>query len=138
MKYCSYFKDLQLSSDESLMRFAFIIMDSSAFFTTHSYSCTVKTFIIMFTSAVVLCGHLLTTDPRNRPVASNAGGKVWQLKHKGSSVGVRVGISCGDVDTVDVSVHPLTDLRLLGYERWGVVINIYQIDLQRACAAGCR
>lgn len=82
--------------------------------------------------------HLLTADPRNCPVASDAAGKAGQLEDKGSSVGVYVGISSSDVDTVDVFVHPLTDLRLLGYECRGVVINIYQIDLQRACAAGCR
>lgn len=92
----------------------------------------------MFSSVVILRQHLLTTDPRNRPVALDAGGKVGQLEDKRSGVGVCVGVSCSDVDTVDVLVHPLTDLRLLGYERWGVVIYIYQIDLQRASAAGCR
>lgn len=92
----------------------------------------------MFSGSVNTHGHLLTTDPRNCPVASNAGGKAWQLEDKRPSVWVCVGISCSDVDAIDVSIHPLTDLRLLGYERRGVVINIYQIDLQCACAAGCR
>lgn len=88
---------------------------------------------------IFICSlHLLTTDPRNCPVASDAGRRVGQLEDKGSGVGVCVGISGSDVDTMDISVHPLTDLRLLGYECRGVVINIYQIDLQRACAAGCR
>lgn len=81
--------------------------------------------------------ELLTTEPKNCPIPSDAGGEVGQLEDKRSSIGVRVGIGGSDVDTVDILVHPLTDLRLLGYERWGVVINIYQIDLQRACAAGC-
>lgn len=92
----------------------------------------------IFSSNVLLCGRILTTDPRNRPVTSDAGGKARQLKDKGSSVGVCVVISGSDVDAVDISAHPLTDLRLLRYESWGVVINIYQIDLQCACAAGCR
>lgn len=81
---------------------------------------------------------VLTTNPRNRPVAPDAGGVVGQLEDKGSSVGISVGVSGSDVDTFDVLVNPLADLRFLGYERWGVVINIYQIDLQRACATGCR
>lgn len=89
-------------------------------------------------TAVGLYGHVLTTDPRNCPVASDAGGKVRQLEDKGSSVGVCVVIGSSDIDAVDISAHPLTDLRLLGYQRRGVVINIYQIDLQRACATGCR
>lgn len=80
--------------------------------------------------------QVLTTDPGNRPVAPDAGGKVRQLKDEGPGVGVRVVIGGGDVDAVDVSAHPLADLGLLGYEGWGVVINIYQIDLQRARAAG--
>lgn len=82
--------------------------------------------------------QLLTTDPRNRPVASDAGGNFRQLKDEGPSVGVSVVIGGGDVDAVDVFAHPLTDLGLLGYKGRGVVVNIYQIDLQRACAAGYR
>lgn len=92
----------------------------------------------VFSGAAVLHGRVLTTDARNRPVASDAGGKARKFKDKGSSVGVCVFISGSDVDAVDISAPPLTDLRLLGYEGWGVVINIYQIDLQRACAAGGR
>lgn len=80
----------------------------------------------------------LTTDPRNGPVASDAGGVVRQLKDEGPGIGVSVVIGGGDVDAVDVSAHPLADLGLFGYEGRGVVINIYQIDLQRACAAGYR
>lgn len=89
-------------------------------------------------TAARLYGHVLTTDPRNCPVASDADGIVRQLEDEGSGVGVRVVIGGGDIDAVDISAHPLTDLRLLGYERRGVVINIYQIDLQRAGATGCR
>lgn len=92
----------------------------------------------VFPGAAVLHGCVLTTDARNRPVASDTGWKVIKFKDKGSSVGVCVVISGSDVDAVDISAPPLTDLRLLGYEGWGVVINIYQIDLQRACAAGGR
>lgn len=82
--------------------------------------------------------HFLTTDPRNRPVASDAGGNFGQLKDEGPSVGVSVVVGGGDVDAVDVSARPLADLGLLGYEGWGVVVNIYQVDLQRAGAAGYR
>lgn len=92
----------------------------------------------MFSSAALLRGHILTTEPRNRPVASDAGGKARQLEDKGSGIGVCVVVSGSDVNAVDISAHPFTDLRLLRYESWGVVINIYQIDLQCACAAGCR
>lgn len=98
--------------------------------TDYKFICPVVLFVLRW--------NLLTTDPRNRPVASDAGGEVIQLEDKGSGVGVDVGVSGSDVDTVDVLVHPLTDLRLPGYERWGVVVNIYQIDLQRSCAAGGR
>lgn len=80
----------------------------------------------------------LTVDPRNRPVASDTGGGDGQLEDKRSGIGVRIGIGGCDVDTVDVPVGPLADLRLPGYERRGVVINIYQVDLQRARATGCR
>lgn len=80
--------------------------------------------------------EVLTTDPRNRPVTSNAGGNGRQLKDEGPGIWVNVVIGGSDVDTVDVSAHPLADLGLLGYEGRGVVINIYQIDLQRACATG--
>lgn len=79
---------------------------------------------------------MLTVDARNRPVASDAGGNARQLEDKGPGVGVRVVIGGGDVDAVDISAHPLTDLGLLGYESRGVVINIYQIDLQCAGAGG--
>lgn len=82
--------------------------------------------------------HALTTDPRNRPVASDAGGIFRQLKDEGPGVGVSVVIGGGDVDAVDVFAHPLAELGLLGYKGRGVVVNIYQIDLQRACAAGYR
>lgn len=82
--------------------------------------------------------HVLTTDPRNRPVASDAGGIFRQLKDEGPGVGVSVVIGGGDVDAVDVLAHPLAELGLLGYKGRGVVVNIYQIDLQRACAAGYR
>lgn len=82
--------------------------------------------------------HLLTADPRNRPVASDADGNVWQLKDKRSSIRVCVVISRSDVDAVDVPVHPLTDLRLLGHEHRGVVVDVDQVDLQRAGAAGRR
>lgn len=80
--------------------------------------------------------NFLTTYPRNCPVASYAGREGGQLEYKRSGVGIRVSISSSDVDTVDVLVHPFTDLRVPGYQYRGVVINIYQIDLQRACAAG--
>lgn len=82
--------------------------------------------------------HVLTTDPRNRPVASDAGGIFRQLKDEGPGVGVSVVIGGGDVDAVDVLAHPLAELGLLGYKGRGVVVNVYQIDLQRACAAGYR
>lgn len=81
---------------------------------------------------------LLTTDPGNRPVASDADGIVRQLKDEGPGVGVRVIVGGRDVDAVDVSAHLLANLGLLGYECRGVVINIYQVDLQRARAAGYR
>lgn len=67
---------------------------------------------------------------------SDAAGEVGQFKDKGSSVGVCVGVGSSDIDTVGILAHLLTDLRLPVYERWGVVINVYQIDLQRAGAAG--
>lgn len=81
---------------------------------------------------------VLTTDPRDRPVASDAGGKAGQLKDEGPGVGVSVVVGRGDVDAVDVFARPLADLGLLGYEGRRVVVNIYQIDLQRSCAAGYR
>lgn len=83
----------------------------------------------MCSSTLTLGGHILTIDSRNRPVMFDAGGKVRQLKDEGSAVGFCVVISRGDVDAVDISAHPLTDLRLLRYESWRVVIHIYQIDL---------
>lgn len=84
----------------------------------------------------MLCCQLLTGESRNGPVASDAGGEAGQLEDKRPSVRVCVSISGSDVDSIDVPVRPLTDLRLFGNERWGVVINIYQIDLQCARAAG--
>lgn len=83
-------------------------------------------------------GRGLTVDPRNGPVASDAAGNAGQLEDEGPGVGVRVVVGGRDVDAVDVLVHPLADLGLLGYESRGVVINIYQVDLQRAGAGGGR
>ncbi len=133
-----------ISWSESVYKIKIKISNNSTLcFATEVYSGLVKPFhahyeFICPVVSFVLLWRLLTTDPRNRPVASDAGGEVCQLEDKGSGVGVGVGVSCSDVDTVDVLVHPLTDLRLPGYEHWGVVVNIYQIDLQRACATGCR
>lgn len=81
---------------------------------------------------------VLTADPRDGPVASDAAGEVRQLEDERPGVGVRVGVGRRDVDAVHVLVDPLADLRLAGYERRGVVVNVYQVDLQRARSAGCR
>lgn len=83
-------------------------------------------------------GRGLTVDARNGPVASDAAGNAGQLEDEGPGVGVRVLVGSRDVDAVDVPAHPLADLGLLGYESRGVVINIYQVDLQRPGAGGGR
>lgn len=83
-------------------------------------------------------GPVLTADPGDGPVASDAGGKARQLEDEGPGIGVRIVIGGGDVDAVDVPAHPLTDLGLLGDEGRGVVVNVNQIDLQRARATGYR
>lgn len=80
----------------------------------------------------------LTVDPRNGPVASDAAGNAGQIEDKGPGVGLGVVIGGRDVDAVDVPAHALADLRLLGYESRGVVVDVYQIDLQRAGAGGGR
>lgn len=83
-------------------------------------------------------GRGLTVEARNGPIASDAAGNAGQLEDEGPGVGVRVIVGSRDVDAVDVPAHPLADLGLLGYESRGVVINIYQVDLQRAGAGGGR
>lgn len=83
-------------------------------------------------------GRGLTVEARNGPVASYAAGNAGQLEDEGPGVGVRVIVGSRDVDAVDVPAHPLADLGLLGYESRGVVINIYQVDLQRAGSGGVR
>lgn len=81
-------------------------------------------------------GRGLTVDPRNGPVASDAARNAGQIEDEGPGVGFGVVVGRRDVDAVDVPAQALADLRLLWYECWRVVVNVYQVDLQRAGASG--
>lgn len=79
-------------------------------------------------------GRGLTVQARDGPVPPHGGRGGGQLEDVGADVGVRVCVGRRDVD--GVQARPLADLRLLGQQLGGVVVNVDEIDLEGPGAAG--
>lgn len=75
-----------------------------------------------------------TIEPCDGPVLPHCRWHTWQLEDEGPHVGVDVGVGGRDVDDIEVGL--LADLRLLGQQLRGVVVDVDQVDLQSARAAG--
>lgn len=73
-----------------------------------------------------------TTETSERPVAADVSGSVGELESKRPGVGVQVSVHCCYVD--GVRLGSLTHLDFLGKDAWCVIIDIQQVDLQRACS----
>lgn len=75
-----------------------------------------------------------TIEPCDGPVLPHCRWHTWQLEDEGPHVWIDVSICGRDVD--DIEVWLLTDLCLLGQQLRGVVVDVDQVDLQSARAAG--
>lgn len=81
-------------------------------------------------SAPTFAAFRFTVEPRNGPVASDAGGERWQLEDERPDVGVGVRICSGDVDP-GVGTRAVAHLSLTGDQHRRVVVDVDQVDLER-------
>lgn len=75
-----------------------------------------------------------TIEPCDGPVLPHCRWHTWQLEDEGPHIWIDVSVGGRDVD--DIQVWLLTDLRLLWQQLRGVVVDVDQVDLQGAGAAG--